>query len=139
MFQKHLGTLRPAEPAAEEVLARIKHDDIVRVEIKKPRNLLHHRKFWALMNLVFENQDHYRSADEVCTAFKFATGHYDEQRYVIKGETYLHRVPRSISFAKMSQDEFANFYERAIQFLITEVIPGLDRADLERELMEFAR
>ena len=95
MFQKHLGTLRPAEPAAEEMLARIKHDDIVRVEIKKPRNLQHHRQFWALMNLVFENQDHYKSAEEVCTAFKFATGHYDEQRYVINGETYLHRVPRS--------------------------------------------
>ena len=137
MFQKHLGTLRPAEPAAEEMLARIKHDDIVRVEIKKPRNVAMHRKFWTLMNLVFENQDHYKSAEEVCTAFKFATGHYDEQRYVINDETYLHRVPRSISFAKMDQDDFSNFYERAIQFLITNVIPGLDRTDLERELLEF--
>ncbi len=138
IFQKHLGALRPAEPAAEALLARISHDEMVRVEIKKPRNLAHHRKFWALMNLVAQNQDHYRDANEVCDAFKFAIGHYDEQRFVIAGETYVHKRPRSISFAKMDQIGFADFYDRAIQFLITEVIPGLNREDLERELLEFA-
>jgi len=139
LFQKHLNSLKPAEPMAEEMLGKIKHDDLVRVEIKRPRNARHHRKFWALIGLVAENQEHYRNAEEVCTAFKFAIGHYDEQRFVVAGETYLHRQPKSISFAKMDQAQFEDFYNRAVEFLIKEVIPGLDRADLERELMEFVR
>lgn len=139
LFQKHLGALRPAEEAANDLLAKIKHDDLVRVEIKRPRNLAMHRKYWALMNLIADNQEHYRNAEEVSDAFKFAIGHYDEQQFNVNGETYVHRRPRSISFAKMDQYEFEEFYEQAISFLITQVIPGLSRDDLERELMEFAR
>ena len=45
-------------------------------------------------------------------------------------------IPLSISFAKMDQTEFESFYERAMDFLIAEVLPGIDSADLEREVQE---
>ena len=38
----------------------------------------------------------------------------------------------------MSQDEFDKFYERVIDIVVSDIIPGLSREDLKRELQEFA-
>lgn len=134
VFRKNLSSLVPADEQALDMLAKIKHGDMVFVEVKRGRNVAHHRLFFAMLNLVFVNQWHYRSVDELLAAFKLAIGHVDVVR-TRRGDIY---IPRSISFASMDQSEFDMFYQRAIDFMINDVIPGLDRADLERELMEFA-
>jgi hypothetical protein len=132
VFRKELGCLKPADEEAEKVLRGIKMGECVTVSVKRPRNLQMHRLFWKLMSVVYENQDHYRSTDEVCTAFKFACGHVDTLR-TKRGDVL---VPRSISFAKMDQVDFAEFFRRAVEFCVTEVIPGMNSETLEREVME---
>lgn len=131
-FRKHLSSLVPSEEKAEEMLSKIKHGDYVLVEVKRQRNPFHHRKFFALLNLVFKNQEHYQSVDDLLDVFKLRVGHAK----VIETRDGVERVPKSISFGSMSQDEFEPFYEKCVDFLIAEVIPGLDRAELEREVME---
>lgn len=113
----------------------IKLGECVEVKIKRPRNLQHHRLFWALMQKVYENQEHYKSPEEVCTAFKFAVSLTDKIK-TRRGEI---EVPRSIAFAKMDQVAFREFFDKAVDFCVQEVIPGLGKADLEREVMEMVR
>ena len=47
------------------------------------------------------------------------------------------RIPKSIAFHAMDQAEFEAFYERVIDVVVSEIIPGLSREDLKRELSEF--
>lgn len=132
MLTKAPGCLKAADEATARVLAGIKMGDTVAVEIKRPRNLRMHRLFWSLMQLVAENQEHYANAEEVAAAFKVATGHCD----YVQTPRGLVGIPKSISFAKMDQDAFRAFFDRALDYMVEHVIPGLDRKNLEREVHE---
>lgn len=141
-MEKHLAALRPADSEAAEKLNKIKLGDKVLVEIRKPRNLAHHNKLFAMFKKILENQEYYRNdstgMENLLEDFKISLGEFDWVKRKINGEIVEVPKGRSISFAKMEQTEFDIFYSKAIDFVITEVIPGLDRVELERELLEFA-
>lgn len=132
IFRKELFGLSATDDASEAALKSVKLGECVEVKLKRPRSLPMHRLFWKLMQTVYENQDHYASADEVCTAFKFAVGHCDALR-TKRGDVL---VPRSIAFGKMNQIQFREFFDKAVKFCVEEVIPGMNSADLEREVTE---
>ena len=134
IFRKELGCLRPVGPEADELLRRWKLGDLVTVDVKRPRNIAHHAKFFAMLNLIWLNQEHYKSVEEVLTAFKFAIGHTQK----INTRRGMIEVPKSISFARMDQTAFDEFYSKAVDFVCAEVVPGLAKEDLQKELLEFA-
>jgi len=90
-----------------------------------------------MLKIVLDNQEHYQSLDELLNVCKLAIGHVQVAQ-TARGPV---RWPASISFAKMDQTSFDDFYNRAVQWVLTEVIPGLARGDLdaevERELLSF--
>jgi hypothetical protein len=55
----------------------------------------------------------------------------------LKGIPIQVAIPKSISFANMPQGKFETFYTNAVDFIITEVIPGLARDDLEAMVLQF--
>ena len=134
---KRLRGLYPTDEQGEAVLRNIGQGEIVSIEVKRPRNLAFHRKFFALLQLILENQSHYKSVDDLLDVCKIRTGHC---KTVATRDGDL-KIPLSISFAKMDDAEFADFYERAVAWVVEEVIPGLDRGHLDEEvraaLLEF--
>src|SRR3990167_5363857 len=132
LFAKGLTGLQPADDVEVKFMGRLKLHELVAVEAKQPRNLAHHRKFWKLMEIVARNQEHYGSAEEVCAAFKVAVGHCD----FVQTKHGLVGIPRSINFANMDQTEFDSFYSKAVEYLTTEVIQGLNKDALRREAEE---
>lgn len=142
LLRKQLGGLVPADDAAREWLAKIPMDEVVRGEYVRPRNIAHHMKFFAMLNIIYENQSHYQSIDDILLAFKHAIGHghWVKVRTGVKGlgPTIGIFQPHSISFAKMDQDAFNIFYAKAVDFVCEHVIPGLSGDDLESQLLEFA-
>ena len=132
ILRKELFGLTATDDHSEAAINAVRLGDVVEVKFKRPRNLQMHRLFWKLMQTVYENQSHYKSADEVCTAFKFACGLTDK----IKTKRGIIEVPRSISFAKLGQGEFKTFFDSAIKFCVEEVIPGMGSEELEREVLE---
>ena len=133
-FRKRLGSLVPASPRAEAVMAKLKADDLVTVEVKQPRNLAHHRKFFALLDLIFENQQRFRTCDEMLVAIKVYMGVCNTM--ALKDGTAV-RVPRSISFASMDQPEFERFYEMVLDVVAEHIIPGIDKPSLKQEVEAF--
>ena len=129
---KHLTSLRPSDSAGEEMLRNIKHGELVSIEVRRPRNVYHHRKFFALLNIVFENQEKYQTVEQLLTMFKIATGHCETME-TPKGTIY---IPKSIAFHKMDQDEFSLFWDKCIKLVVTRILPGITKEDLERELLE---
>ncbi|KKM19360.1 hypothetical protein LCGC14_1656420 [marine sediment metagenome] len=131
-FRKRLGTLIPTDEESEAALARIPVGSIVMVKIRRPRNVLHHRKLFALLNLVVNNQEHYETTEHLLAAIKVATGHC--HTYPMKNGNVTY-IPKSISFASMDQTAFDKFWDGAVKFICSKVIPGVDRADLENEIL----
>ena len=127
-MRRNLSGLEPADGAE---MPRVKVGDVVKVRISQPRNTKHHRKFFALMKLVFENQEYYDTLDDLIFAVKAATGHckvYEKP----DGTTFF--APRSIAFSNMDQTAFNLFYDRVLELVCTRIIPGLDDGDLRVEI-----
>lgn len=136
IYRKTLAGFVPVNDLAVEFHRKGKLNGECVLEGRRPRNLDHHKKFWKLMTVIYQNQEHYASPEQVCTAFKLATGHFDVVRYKVNGHVIDRHETRSISFPKMDQTAFDEFWNKAVHFCVTQVIPGLDRMELEREILE---
>lgn len=129
-FRKEVGGLRPIGEVAQEIVRRIALNQIVRADIRRPRNMKLHAKLWVMLTIVAENLPGQWVAEDVLDVVKMRLGHV-RQIPTAKGVITL---PGSISLASMPGDEFERFYERAVQCVIAEVIPGLKGADLAAEV-----
>lgn len=133
LMRKVLGTLRPIDAQGDEILKGIPNDAILKVTVKRPRNVRQHRLYWALVTLLHENQSRYATPEELSDVIKCAVGHCT---VVVKTDGTEIRIPKSISFSKMDQDSFRVFFDRVIELAVTRIIPGLSRDDLRREVLE---
>lgn len=135
-FKKDFGRLVPCDDASAAALTKIKHGAVVHVEIKKPRNIRFHRKFFALVNLVFENQSHYDNIEHLLAALKTAVGHCD----LIAGkEGKIVAIPKSIAFHKMDDLAFSDFYDKCVDIIAKHFLPGVDSAALRAEVEDLIR
>lgn len=125
----------PADEASAEAVAKIKVGKTVEIEVKQPRNIQHHRLYFALVNLVWQQMDHerYPSPDELSAAFKVSAG-IRTQIQMPSGTVAF--IPGSIAFHKMDQTAFDDFYNRVCDIVCKHFIPGLDDADLKREVSQ---
>lgn len=130
-FVKTLGGLAPVDDAAKECLQAYGAGEVIRVTVRRDRNPRHHRLFFGLLNLVFENQQRYLSREALRFAITVQSGYVEEIR--LSGDKVALK-PRSISFASMDQNEFKEFYDAALK-AIPELLPELGKVDWERELM----
>ncbi|MCR9214801.1 MAG: DUF1367 family protein [Proteobacteria bacterium] len=131
--KNRFNKLEPTDRRSEEAMESLPTQHTLRAVISQPRNVKHHKKFFALLGIVLENQDHFQTTDELLYAIKLRLGYVKPIQ--IRGE--IGYMPKSISFAKMDQRQFTEFYERVLDFIVQDVIPGMDAADLERELEGF--
>lgn len=131
LLQKHLGSLRPVDDTGQDALRRIKNGALLTVEMKQPRNGNHHRLYWALINVVFQNQERYPDAESLHSAIKIAAGIRTEIELPngIKGY-----IPGSIAFHKMDQAEFNLFYDRVCDIIAKHFLPGVTDAELKAEV-----
>jgi hypothetical protein len=128
---KDKDVLRPIDERSFEELRKIKDGRTFICEIKRPRNLKHHRKYWALINLISDNLDGV-TPEALSNAVKMMIGHVVTVQFGDKNISY----PDSISFDKMNQDQFNDFYEQAVKAICEFVIPGLTEESVRNEIFE---
>lgn len=136
---KRLGALRPTDDLGIEAVQKIPDESLVKVTWTQPRNIRFHCKFFVMLQIILANQGHYKSMDDLLDVCKLCIGHVRVVKTRTHGEV---RLPKSISFAKMDETEFSAFYNKAVDWMLSEVIPGLQRqhldAEVEAELIGFA-
>lgn len=131
---KRKGLLAAEDSYSHEMLARIPDGTPVKVKVTVPRNIKHHRKFFALLNLVFDSQPEpkmFATVDGLLDALKIATGHVREFRDL---HGNMHIVPSSISIGAMDQLKFEEFYNQAVNVILERVLPHCPRADIEQQI-----
>ena len=114
-FIRSIDGLIPVEEDAEKVLKRIGLGEVVQMDYKPARNYKFHKKFFAMIQHVFENQDKYDLLEDMLIEVKLQAGHYQE--HVTTGGKITYQA-KSISFDHMDELEFQEFYEKAIQGVI---------------------
>ena len=110
-FIKRGTTLHAADRHADESLAKVKDGEGILVTIRRPRNIEHHRKLFALLNVTVENSDRWADTSVLLEDLKLATGLFETRVSALTGMPYP--VPASISFAAMSQTRFDDWYAKA--------------------------
>ena len=110
--------LMPAYGSDKDKFNKLKEGSAVQVEIKRHRNLLHHRKFFAILKLVCDNSDKWEVPEQLLIALKIELGYVN----IVKGLDGVDIVaPGSIRFETMDQDKFSEFYEPAVKILADEI------------------
>jgi len=124
----------PSTEADEEITNRIALGEEAQVEFRKARNSQFHRKFFAMLKTVFENQTKYSNLEDLLVEIKVRTGHYREH-IAMSGEIIY--LPKSISFEKMDNIEFEKFYSAAVNAILDGKIVEMDRDDLMLRVLDF--
>jgi len=133
LAQKHLGSLRPTDSAGEDALRKIGNGEVVSIELKRPRNVKHHRLFWALMTIVHENMDEarYPTVEDLVAAIKIAAG---LRTRIVLPSGDVGFIPGSIAFHKMDQAAFSDFYDRVCDLIAKHFLPGVTSDQLRAEV-----
>jgi len=92
-------------------IKKIKPLKVVKCKVTQPRNLKFHRKYFALINLVFRNQEQYTNSDHLRKDLAIASGYYT-QHTTFNGQTRTEA--KSISFTKMTELEFSELYNATL-------------------------
>jgi hypothetical protein len=130
---KRIGSIVPANQAAEDAFRKISHGTILEMELTKKRNGQHHKLYWALITKVWESQNVYPTPENLHTALKFAVGHVDVSAK-LDGTPIL--VPRPTTYEKMDQLEFSDYFDRICDVLAVRFLPGVTGARLKAEVSE---
>ena len=130
--ERGVTALLPSDKAAAEWLGKAKIGQDVLMSGRRPRNPAHHRKMFALLNLVLENQSHYLTIEHLLAAIKVGTGHCDI--YPMKDGNAAY-IPKSISFASLDQTAFEQFYDKALDYICAKIIPRMVREELQEEVL----
>lgn len=127
-----LGRLRPADARSAELWDELPRNKGLKAVVTQPRNYEHHKKFMALINVIWEHQTYYPSPKSLRRGIQRAVGLVEVETDPRTGQDYIY--DGSIAFDKMDQAAFEDLYDRAVEFICAEIIPGLGHDDLRREV-----
>ena len=117
LVKRNDGVFIPAYNSDHETAKKIHSGEMLSCEITRPRNIEFHKKFFALLNMGFANQEQYDIFEHYRAVMTMKAGFFEEIK-TDKGMVYL---PKSISFAKMDELVFQELYDKMIDVLIKEL------------------
>ena len=135
--------LAPADPITSEWFSKLKPGQVIRGEFKKVRNYQFLRKYFALLNVAYDNwlpgeiNSKYGTPEKNFDRFRadltILAGFYEN---TIRLDGSVRIEPKSISFAKMTAEDFADLYSKTIDVLIKHVYRQEIDADKLNEIVE---
>lgn len=115
LLVRTLSGFKTAYDSDFELSKKIKLNEIYEYEFKQTRNIKFHRKFFALINMVFQNQEQYTNIEHLRKDLIFESGNYD-LRHDLNGVEI--REAKSISFAQMDEIQFSELYNSVIDVIV---------------------
>jgi len=134
IYLRRIGkTLLPADRSSEEILDKMPQGKVMRVEDRFPRNYKFHKKFFSMLETMFDMQEHFTEFE----AFRYWITMKASWFEVIEAPNgYQLFRPKSIAFSKMDNEEFEKLYNTVIDTFVSE-FPHITKSELER-VLEYA-
>lgn len=118
----------PADIPSQEWANKIKHGEVIHADFKRVRNYQFLRKWFALLNVGFDNWEpgeidsKYGVPEKNFERFRadivILCGYYDN---VVRLDGSVRIEPRSVSFSRMTEEEFSELYNKTINVLLKHV------------------
>lgn len=108
----------------------------VEVSIKQRRSLPQQRMYWSILARVVENTNEWPTSEHLHDAMKLHLG-YSQPLRTVDGRTIW--LADSTAFASMDAAEFKVFFDRAMDLIATEILPGVDPMSLLEVGLEAAQ
>lgn len=132
-------SLVPVTDKDYQELSELKNDTILECKVRNKRNLLFHRKYFALLNLAFDHfepptdykykgQPVKKSFDRFRKDIAILAGFYD---IVVNIKNELRYEAKSIAFGNMSEDEFKELYSNTIDVILQKVMKESTYKDID--------
>ena len=147
-FTKTHAGLIPANEKASEWFHKQKSGSPINILVSSPRNAGFHRKFFAMLNIAYENHEwpeiDTKYGKAKCSFEMFRSyvtvkaGHYTVE-LTPSGE--VRATPKSISFGNMEQEEFEQLYSDVLDLILREFLTGWSDDDLKNavnQMLAFA-
>lgn len=122
--------LIPLYPSDFDEKKKLKLEEEYEVEVRLPRNYKFHKKYFALLNLAFENQERIQNFDLFRKIILIETGYCESVE--IDGKTHV--FADSLSFNSMDETTFQDVYNKTHKFCIE--VFGLPE-NIQMELINF--
>jgi len=122
---------RLANDSDLEEVKNIKFNLVYSYEYKKPRNYEFHKKFFALIKMLFDNQEYYKNIEHLRKDLTVAAGYY-ELRHGLNGEVL---EAKSISFGSMDEIEFNKLYNAVINVIVERF--GFDKQHIIDNVLQY--
>ena len=108
----------PAYAADSEIIGKIPAGEMVKAKITRDRNIGFHRKFFALLNIAYENlpEQYNMSFENFREEIIKKAGYYESYINFAGKEVYR---AKSISFANMDQGEFEELYSKVLDVILS--------------------
>ena len=146
---KTLTGFVPSDQESQEWASKIKAGAVINADFKKTRNYSFLKKWFALLNVGFENWEPWEVRSEYGTPEKnferfredvtILAGFY---RTTIRLDGSVRVEAKSVSFGKMSEEDFADLYSKTIDVLLKRVYHGsvseAELNDIVEQYMGFA-
>lgn len=133
--------LVPLYDSDYDLKKRLRVGSVVKCKVSNPRNYEHHKKFFALVRLTFDNlpsnlAEYFKvnNEEDMLRRFKRDLGYFKTSLNE-RGEKEIEY--KSISFSAMEQHEFERFYNQCIDLVLYKYIKGIDKEDLITEIEHF--
>ena len=109
------NTFKAAYDNDYEKMKKLKVGDFLECDIRKPRNYKFHKKYFALLNLLFQNQERYKHLEDLRHDIIIECGYFTIREDINGHEI---RKPDSLSFAKMDEHAFTELYSRTVDVIV---------------------
>lgn len=133
--------LVPIYESDYDLKKRLRVGSVVKCKVSNPRNYEHHKKFFALVRLSFDNlpsnlAEYFKvhNEEDMLRRFKRDLGYFTTTLNE-RGEKEIEY--QSISFSAMEQHEFERFYNQCIDLVLYKYLKGIDKEDLITEIENF--
>jgi len=124
--------LIPLNDSDRDIFNKFKEFEDIEIELKRPRNLRFHKKFFALLNLGFQNTKQPIELFEDYREWAIMRAGHVRKIQTLDGEFYR---AKSINFAQMDNLEFEKVYKSVLQVVILDT--GATEQDIEDNYMQF--
>lgn len=126
------GKIVPLYDSDYEAFKKCRKNTDLQFEVKQQRNYQFHKKFFALINMVFENQEVFTNIDTLRKELTIESGFYTEY---VDFQGIIQKEAKSISFASMDEIEFSELYSKFIDTVIR--LMNWNGQDIEENIQSY--
>ncbi len=127
-----ISGLMPIYPSDWDEKRKLRLGQDYECEIRNPRNILFHKKFFSMLNVGHENTKMDMPFETYRKYVTMKAGYF--KTYSTPRGTFYDA--ESIAFSSMSQDEFEDVYSRVLNVIIEDV--GCTSEEIEMQILSFS-